>query len=106
MDTIQLSAVKREIVVFLKSTFQRGLFDLEMVAEILCCCMRCIATFSPAALLAWPWHCLRPILPWCRKGQNTGQGRLDASPISITREVSGKMLSVIIFDLRADFAPC
>lgn len=60
MDTIQLSAVKREIVVFLKSMFQRGLFDLEMLSEILCCCIRCVATFSPAALLAWPGTVLDP----------------------------------------------
>jgi len=101
---MQLSAVKREIVVFLKSRFQRGLLDLEMLAEILCCCTQCIAVFSSAALLAWP--CLGPILSWCRKGQSTGQGRFDASPISITRDVSSKILGVIIFDLRADFAPC
>lgn len=60
MDTIQLSAVKREIVVFLKSKFQGGLFDLEMLAEILCCCTRCTAIFSPAVLLAWPGTVLDP----------------------------------------------
>lgn len=58
MDTMQLSAVKREMVVFLKSKFQRGLFDLEMPAGILCCA--CDA--EPPSLLQM--HFFSLLLAW------------------------------------------
>lgn len=106
MDTMQLSAVKREIVVFLKSMFERGLFDLVMLAEILCCCIWCVGNSSPAALLAWPGTVLDPLYLGSERVKAQDGGSLDISSISITREVSRKMLSVIILDLRADFAPC
>lgn len=53
MDTIQLSAVKREIVVFLKSMFQRGLSDLEMVAEILYYCMQVHSHLLSSLARSW-----------------------------------------------------
>lgn len=81
MDTMQLSAVKREMVVFLKSKFQGGLFDLGMLAGILCCCMWCRATFSPAKASSPLTPSLAPLLPQSRRSQSSGQGRLDASPM-------------------------
>lgn len=96
MDTMQLSAVKSEMVVFLKSMFERGLLDLEMLAEIRRCCIWCIGNFSPAVCLPWPGTVLDLLYLGSERVKAQDGGSLDVSPVSITRQVSRKMLSVII----------
>lgn len=105
MDTIQLSAVKREIVVFLKSMFQRDLFDLEMLSEILCCCMWCIAIVSTAALLAWPGTVSDPFYLGVERVKAQDGVGLMLHLFQLPETFLAKCC-VIIFDLRADFAPC
>lgn len=63
---------------------------------------------QPFSLVQYSWHgwCYpRPTFTWYRKGQSTGPGRLGVLPISVTRDVTGKTLNMIIFDLRVNFAP-